>query len=103
MVNVGLQIGSLIPRPSAIPCVNTVFPTPRSPINVYTSPGFACCPIFFRGRASLREKMSRSLSLSYRYPSCQMSPTAFLHDVLAASHLQFLQDPYTVLPTALSE
>ena len=30
-----------------------------------------------------------------------MSPTAFLHDVLAASHLQFLQVPYTVPPTAL--
>ena len=46
MVNVGLQIGSSIPSPCAIPCVKTVLPTPRSPTSVYTSPGCASLPNF---------------------------------------------------------
>ena len=36
-----------IPSPAAIPFVNIVFPTPRSPISAKICPGFACAASFF--------------------------------------------------------
>src|SRR5699024_5685596 len=40
IVNVGLVTVRFTPSPSANPFVNVVFPAPRSPSNVITSPGF---------------------------------------------------------------
>ena len=59
MVKVGEQIGSVISNPCATPLVRAVFPTPKSPKRVNTSPGFASFPIF-----TPNSKVSVSLKLS---------------------------------------
>src|SRR5699024_6459111 len=41
IVKVGLLTVRFTPRPFAIPFVNAVFPAPRSPSNVITSPGLS--------------------------------------------------------------